>query len=447
MEMLGFFIILGVLVVVVLRHQIWPTTEGGRGKAEEVEEASRRMKREMEQSADEIIARMGAHIDRLEHLVEEADARAKALEEQLKALKNPALSKSGEEHGDDFDDLLAASLAVENEVGQMSPPLRTPPSSRSDVYGVHDGARYHVPEVRGVVDTAELEEDSLFDAQQQESELLTVEAWEKGAPFVEEPEIVVSASVADVADLPMTPEEEAWAAAEEGLPDGSKEGDSVPPVFQETALGEGVAAPSLPLEDMYEAGDEAPVEHVDMQVYVSSDGYAPFETAPVATGIYESDEGRETSEVSMPGEGVSAFPDEIADFSDDMDDRGLSHHAAQAEAFFAMTTGAEAPAEVSASAEEAMQEGEGTGEEAVHPHEAAGDDDMSAPFPQERIEAPSSPALTFPSSPSSEGDSMAQKIRERLSEGRATADIARELHIGRGAVELISQMDKNKIEG
>ena len=29
-EILGFFIILGVLVVGVLRHQIWPHTEGGR---------------------------------------------------------------------------------------------------------------------------------------------------------------------------------------------------------------------------------------------------------------------------------------------------------------------------------------------------------------------------------------------------------------------------------
>ena len=72
--------------MVVLRYQIWPKNEGARNGAEDIEAAARRMQREMERSADEIIARMGDHIEHLEQLVEEADARAKRLERRLEEL-------------------------------------------------------------------------------------------------------------------------------------------------------------------------------------------------------------------------------------------------------------------------------------------------------------------------------------------------------------------------
>lgn len=464
MEMLGFFIILGVLVVVVLRHQIWPTPEGGRGKAEEVEEASRRMKREMEQSADEIIARMGAHIDRLEHLVEEADARAKALEEQIEALRHPALPLRLKARDDDFDDLLAASLAVENEVGEMPPLSRPRAFALSDTSGARDGVSHRTGEVNGGAGgEEEIAEDRVMEAPYHDRALLTVEAWEDGAPLAEEPEIVVSASVADVADLPMTPEEEAWAAEEEGLPERPEEGDSVPPIFQETALGEGAATLSLPPEDAYADGNEAIFAEksrvVQGEAYETflSDGDEPLATEPSSAALYAVVEGEETAAVSIP-EGApsdvsadiaSAYNDiEASGLFDDIEAGGLSLGSAQAEAFFDTPTREEGPGEISASAEESMQGGAGTGEEPADSRDAAdAEDDILALSAQEAGEELPSQTPTFPSVPSADGDSTAQKIRERLAQGHATADIAREFHIGIGAVELVSQMDKNKMGG
>ena len=55
-----------------------------------------------------------------------------------------------------------------------------------------------------------------------------------------------------------------------------------------------------------------------------------------------------------------------------------------------------------------------------------------------------STSLEVPAAALPESDLPAQKIRERLSEGKSTTEIAKEFHIGRGAVELISQMVKNQ---
>ena len=77
-------------------------------------------------------------------------------------------------------------------------------------------------------------------------------------------------------------------------------------------------------------------------------------------------------------------------------------------------------------------------------------------IPEAGMEAAKESRAVSVNSPSSESgsaaaslpdeDSTAQKIRERLSQGHSAADIAREFHIGRGAVELIEQMGKNKTE-
>lgn len=378
-EILGFFIILGVLVVVVLRHQIWPHTEGGRGKAEEVEEASRRMKREMERSADEIIERMGEHIERLEHLVKEADERAKALEEQLASLRHPALSERSEARADDFDDLLAASLAVENDVGQISPRLRPPPAlAAHEAY--EERPFYDAVEPMEHAEEVDLAEERFVDASYRDSNLLTVAAWEDGTRAAEEPEVVVSASVADVADLPLTPEEEAWAAAEEGLPEiiGDRS-----PVDEEVVFKEAGTASAAYIEA--ERTPDLPSEQRDA-----------FFTAPI----------RE---------------DEAAELHDPLAEAALSGQEAKEE------TERDSETADSAAAEDVLAHGERLTEE-----KPQGEEPHAAPL--------------FTAPPLPEGDSTAQKIRERLAQGTSTADIAREFHIGRGAVELISQMEKNKAE-
>lgn len=81
-EVLGFLIIAGTVVVLVLRRQFRQT------EPEKAETAAERLQQGLEQSADEIIARMGEHIDRLEALVAEADKRAVLLEQQIERARN-----------------------------------------------------------------------------------------------------------------------------------------------------------------------------------------------------------------------------------------------------------------------------------------------------------------------------------------------------------------------
>ena len=81
-EVLGFLIIAGTVVVLVLRRQFKLT------EPEKIETAADRLQQELEQSADEIIARMGEHIDRLEALVAAADQRAALLEQQIERARN-----------------------------------------------------------------------------------------------------------------------------------------------------------------------------------------------------------------------------------------------------------------------------------------------------------------------------------------------------------------------
>ena len=83
-EVLGFLIIVGALIVFVMRRDLWSSLPG---RADEVEEASVKMRLQMEHSADEIIARMESRIRHLENLVTTADERARVLEHQLAAAR------------------------------------------------------------------------------------------------------------------------------------------------------------------------------------------------------------------------------------------------------------------------------------------------------------------------------------------------------------------------
>lgn len=82
-EIFGFLIIIGAIIFLLVRHKL------GKSEKAQVEERAimdspQQLRRELKQSTDEIINRMGRHIDRLELLVQQADNRAEELEEQLK---------------------------------------------------------------------------------------------------------------------------------------------------------------------------------------------------------------------------------------------------------------------------------------------------------------------------------------------------------------------------
>jgi len=107
-EVLGFFIIIGALIVVLLRYQRQRGAD-----AEEMETAAEKLRYELERSADAIISRMGGHIDHLEKLIAEADERSALLDRQLAELREAAeLNDSERTDADEFSALLSASIAA-----------------------------------------------------------------------------------------------------------------------------------------------------------------------------------------------------------------------------------------------------------------------------------------------------------------------------------------------
>ncbi len=82
-EIFGFLIIIGAIIFLLVRHRLGKSDKA-MSDERAVIDSPQQLRRELKQSTDEIINRMGRHIDRLELLVQQADNRAEELEEQLK---------------------------------------------------------------------------------------------------------------------------------------------------------------------------------------------------------------------------------------------------------------------------------------------------------------------------------------------------------------------------
>ena len=83
-EILGFLIIVGILIVFIVRRDLW---NGSSSKADEVEEASMKMRLQMEHTMNTLITQMDSRIHQIEGLVAAADERARALEQQLASVR------------------------------------------------------------------------------------------------------------------------------------------------------------------------------------------------------------------------------------------------------------------------------------------------------------------------------------------------------------------------
>lgn len=83
-EILGGLIVLGVLLVLVMRSVL---QKGKDRKQEAVEVSANRLRYELERSGDAIIGRMQIHVERLEHLLAEANQKQAALDTRLRALQ------------------------------------------------------------------------------------------------------------------------------------------------------------------------------------------------------------------------------------------------------------------------------------------------------------------------------------------------------------------------
>ncbi|MBP5199879.1 MAG: hypothetical protein J6Z82_04450 [Schwartzia sp.] len=91
MEILGFLIIVGLLIVFIVRRDLWSGSSSG-NKADEVEEASVKMRLQMEHTMNTLITQMDARIHQIEGLVSAADERARTLEKQLAAVREEQAS-------------------------------------------------------------------------------------------------------------------------------------------------------------------------------------------------------------------------------------------------------------------------------------------------------------------------------------------------------------------
>lgn len=83
-EILGGLIVLGALLVLIMRRVL---QKGKDKKQEAVEVSANRLRYELERSGDAIIGRMQIHVERLEHLLAEANQKQAALDERLRALQ------------------------------------------------------------------------------------------------------------------------------------------------------------------------------------------------------------------------------------------------------------------------------------------------------------------------------------------------------------------------
>ena len=78
-EILGFIIIVGAVIVLLARRQMQKADED----VEALEISADKLRRELEQSADEIIGRMAGHIDHLEKLLREADYKTDSTDQTI----------------------------------------------------------------------------------------------------------------------------------------------------------------------------------------------------------------------------------------------------------------------------------------------------------------------------------------------------------------------------
>lgn len=88
-EILGFIIIVGTVIVLLARRQMQKADED----VEALEVSADKLRRELEQSADEIIGRMAGHIDHLEKLLREADYKTDILERRIGEAENLRLDE------------------------------------------------------------------------------------------------------------------------------------------------------------------------------------------------------------------------------------------------------------------------------------------------------------------------------------------------------------------
>jgi len=437
-EILGFFIILGALVLVLLRRNDWLkliTGETQQSRLDDVEEASAKLRYELQHSADQIIERMGSHIDRLERLIVEADRRSGELEEQLrktedkyqKLLRQQARRESARSISSvDYNrqdayvkQPIASHESVQVPVGVQS--LHEVSAAKSSMQPFSD----MLEESMALMDSTDAYEQHAHDTQH---------------AYAAEPEVVVSPSVADVVGLPLTSEEAAdieAATALEHEPEPvtypmahSSDLQNVPEVMRTD--GEPQDLPGFSQEPqhmvhtdefsqmMQESYEEIP-EMYEQQVPVHGVSAQGNDYAGYVPGNYgeelpisERTESQIISHVE-PASGHQEYQ------TSEMPEQGVT---GQQE-----TTEQESQTEAGAAIlEQGVQE-------APQPAEISEQTELDEDA-KERQAVEEALQLR--------GGGASERARKLLAEGKSVDDVAREVHLGRGAIELIKQMELNR---
>lgn len=450
-EILGFFIILGALVLVLLRRNDWLkliTGETQQSRLDDVEEASAKLRYELQYSADQIIERMGSHIDRLERLIVEADRRSGELEEQLrktedkyqKLLRQQARRESARSISSvDYNrqdayvkQPIASHESVQVPVGVQS--LHEVSAAKSSMQPFSD----MLEESMALMDSTDAYEQHAHDTQH---------------AYAAEPEVVVSPSVADVVGLPLTSEEAAdieAATALEHEPEPvtypmahSSDLQNVPEVMRTD--GEPQDLPGFSQEPqhmghtdefsqmMQESYEEIP-EMYEQQgpvhgVSAQGNDYAGYvsgnygEELPISErtesqiiSYVEPASGHQEYQTSeMPEQGVTGQQETAEQESQTESGAAIREQGVQE---------APQPAEIS-------EQGTPNGEADEISEQTELDEDAKE---RQAVEE----ALQL------RGGGASERARKLLAEGKSVDDVAREVHLGRGAIELIKQMELNR---
>jgi hypothetical protein len=107
-EVIGFLIIIGVMIVVIIRRQFF----NKQLEKNNFGTAANQMQQQLEETADQIVERIGSQIDRLEFLIQAADDKIIQLDQKLKDLdsqKDMTVTQPIEKQTKSFEEVLQES--------------------------------------------------------------------------------------------------------------------------------------------------------------------------------------------------------------------------------------------------------------------------------------------------------------------------------------------------
>lgn len=409
-EVLGFFIIVGALIILIVRRDLW---QGG--KADEVEEAALKVRFEMEHSADEIIARMGTHIDHLEKLVAEADERAALLSRQIEELRS---EKSAEPPPPaDFSAELASSLQRGGEVM-----AGTAPSAEVRPVRVFSSQSAGVSAISSV---------SPAGAVRRPQPASRIAALEEA---LAEPIIDVSGEDFKANLI------EAVARSSKRA-DESGEEDS-PSRMSIDELSEGMAVPIMPDD----AQDEEDDDVVAAKSIISHEADEPAPEEEISDEEDTGEESEEDDEEEFEEDDEDA---ENAENEEDYEDEGDGEDEEDEEG----------DGEEDIEDEDEEDEEENDEDEDIDGETQEDESDVAPDAPSSSEETAKAPADAEdsggdeePESDEPEGDvrtyrpqrQSSERVEKMLDEGTSLVKISREMRMGRGAIDLILEMRKSR---